>query len=664
MKRFKYMLLSMMMLFPLLAACGGGCGKKTITGDGDKDGGYGPVIDYIVKDGVTPYAVVIPENASECLKFAQDEMINFVFEATGVTLKGITDKDLVLTETSKYISIGGTKLLADSGITFDYGTLNGDGFFIKTQNRTVFMNGYNERGALYSVYDFLERFLGVRFLAYDCTHVPASGELPLYNLNLIEIPAFDMRNYRDGASSNVWCDQDFMARSRFSSSDAVTDQKHGGTVPVYTRVTDHNFRFFVPEELYRDQSKHPELYHPEFYYETPEFPWPTVCITNGITEEGHLDTSSDAPTVAKSVIEEMKKDILANPQAKYFLLEQEDGEMYCKCQRCADHETKFMRSGMLVRFCNVILEELHKDEELKGRDFNIVTFAYSYTTSAPMKPGSDTELIHPSCKADDNLVIRLAIGCNMYYGYFNNEKNPATKTVLTQWKSVAKYFWVWAYDKAFSEYLSYYPSLQCARANVAGFADFGALYLTIQSSYDMYNNWQSTLSTYVYGKLLWNPKLDAAALTEEYISLYYGDVAGGYVRELRDYYDRHYAVAAANGNLNVQMFGNYNTPEYLPLSVLEHALSIVDRAQAAVDESKLSRAEKFVLTQRLARIYVTPMYSMIRNYDQYYTNVPAAVKTEFLKRFFTYCEIGDVTHYGEGYGGDATIAKMKANYNM
>ena len=73
----------------------------------------------------------------------------------------------------------------------------------------------------------------------------------------------------------------------------------------------------------------PEIYgkdHPEFYfahgedakidredafgwYGSPHF---TVCLNNGITEDGKLDQSMDV-SVAKVVIEELKKDIIAHP---------------------------------------------------------------------------------------------------------------------------------------------------------------------------------------------------------------------------------------------------------------------------------------------------------------------------------------------------------------
>ena len=43
---------------------------------------------------------------------------------------------------------------------------------IRTVGKDIALLGQNERGHLYSVYVLLEKYLGVRFLAWDCTVVP------------------------------------------------------------------------------------------------------------------------------------------------------------------------------------------------------------------------------------------------------------------------------------------------------------------------------------------------------------------------------------------------------------------------------------------------------------------------------------------------------------
>jgi hypothetical protein len=85
----------------------------------------------------------------------------------------------------------------------------------------------------------------------------------------------------------------------------------------------HNTLKYVPVEKYFYCDKNDKNYHPEFYNVINGKPR-DLCFTNGITDDGKLDESMEI-SVVKCIIEEMKKDILENPDKKYFCIEQEDG---------------------------------------------------------------------------------------------------------------------------------------------------------------------------------------------------------------------------------------------------------------------------------------------------------------------------------------------------
>lgn len=65
-------------------------------------------------------------------------------------------------------------------------------------------------------------------------------------------------------------------------------------------------------------------------------------------------------SVLKIVIEEMKKDIAANPDIDYFMFEQEDGPFFYPYTdpKKVETEKKYGRTGILIRFCNVLATEL------------------------------------------------------------------------------------------------------------------------------------------------------------------------------------------------------------------------------------------------------------------------------------------------------------------
>ena len=105
-------------------------------------------INSLVENNQTAYSVVLPANASNCLEYAALELQNFVSESTSASLKVITEEKAVYDEQKCYISLGKTTLLDQANFNFDYSTLNGDGFFIKTVGNMVFIDGNLDRSVL------------------------------------------------------------------------------------------------------------------------------------------------------------------------------------------------------------------------------------------------------------------------------------------------------------------------------------------------------------------------------------------------------------------------------------------------------------------------------------------------------------------------------------
>lgn len=291
----------------ILAVCSVSCKKdkdENSKGSGshtveiDKNEKLAPLAD----NGTTGYRVVIPDDASACIEYAAQEMVSFVFQSTSASMPVIRDSVAAFDEKNSYISIGKTSLLEQADFDVDYHSFNVDGFFIKTVGNMFFIDGNLERATLYGVYDFLERFIGVRFLTADVTHVPENEKVELYKTNIVEVPDFAVRLYLNHDTFHNMGQQEFAARTRQDTSYLLyTDDKYGEGTTMYARgLRDHNMRFFVDESIYHDPNK-PETYHPEFY-QTHDTLHTTLCLTNGITDDAKLDTSMDL-SVAKIVTE-------------------------------------------------------------------------------------------------------------------------------------------------------------------------------------------------------------------------------------------------------------------------------------------------------------------------------------------------------------------------
>ena len=114
------------------------------------------VLGMIADGGKSEYKIVYSTQATTAEKHAAAELSEFIAQSTSTTLEITVDSKVAYDVNAKYISIGNTTLLEETGITIDAKELNQDGFIMKTVGRNLYIAGANNRGVLYGVYDFLE----------------------------------------------------------------------------------------------------------------------------------------------------------------------------------------------------------------------------------------------------------------------------------------------------------------------------------------------------------------------------------------------------------------------------------------------------------------------------------------------------------------------------
>ena len=367
---------------------------------------------FIEKENLSKYKILLPKGASKCQTYSAKVLRDYIYKISGVTLL----IEEVCKPSERVISLGRTSRselneLELSQIESD------DGFLITSNKEDLFIIGKTDRGTMYGVIDYLERFLNVRFFTPDCEAVPKTDKIPLPT-NFVFTPSLRMRTYITGHNYDdtrkegyVTPKIDFLVKTKTRDVFTEIDEVHGGRIEIYGRNISHNFHFYVPREKYGKS-------HPEFYKEiiVNGEKTCTIDITNGLLPNGNIDESKDE-SVVKIVIEEMKKDILKYPDVKVFLLTQEDGDEYFDDEHNQEEEAKYKRSGMLIRFCNAVVRALNdwSRKELGGRIIKIATFAYSYCQNAPItyQDGKVVPL-DKTVIADDNLIIQLAFAKRLF----------------------------------------------------------------------------------------------------------------------------------------------------------------------------------------------------------------------------------------------------------
>lgn len=591
------------------------------------------------KDCREKFGILISENASECEKFAASELQLYILKCMRVKLTVTSDPR----EKERYLSIGGTAARAAAECPVRSETLKNDGFVIFVYGGSVFFDAATPRGRMYAVYEYLERFFGVRFLTAKCEHVPKTDALPVPDRTIVSEPSFAMRTYLTADVFQELADLRHLARTRTKDVYTVIPEAYGGPVNIYGRNVSHNFHFYVPFEVYGNE--HPEFYR--FFYENAQI-LPTIDITNGITEDGKLDESMEI-SVAKIVIDEMIKDMIKYPDVEIFMLTQEDGTHYFEDARNLEQASKYKRSGMLVRFCNVIVRELNRysREHMNGRVVRIMTFAYDYTKEAPVcERNGKICPIDDTVVADDNLIIQFALFSNGYYDYFSERQNEAVRRCMREWRYIAKRFWFWAYDINFYRYLGYFDSFDCIQKNIEGFKNYGIEYLCIQGPYDSHTNWQANMRAYVYRKLMWDSSLNAEALLGEYINLYYGMAADAVRRVMELFHENYRSLIADGKDVTFITRGTHAGAETNPKTMLEECVAVLERAEDEALCSNASQKYKRELYERLEQVKATPLMLLVDHFDEYYPNEPAR-REKYFHKYYQCVKDGNLDTSGE-----------------
>ncbi len=585
--------------------------------------------------------ILLSAEADACVRYAAEKLKEYIFKSTDVRL---VVSDFVTS--GGCFSLGETVLLHDDEYDLAAREVKGDGFALFTRDGNVYIVAKTSRGVMYGVYDYIEKFLGVRFLTAEAEYVPNSKLVTEFDA-YVSNPDFSMRTYLVGDTFQEHADLDHLARTRVLDLFTEIDEAHGGNAVVYGRNCNHNFHYYVPFEVYGNA--HPEFYR--FLYINAEI-FPTIDLTNGITDDGRLDESMDV-SVAKIVIEEMKKDLEAFPNVEVFCFTQEDGPYYFDDEHNRTLEKKYKRSGILIRFCNVIVRELNAYLKRIGskRVIKLMTFAYSYAKDAPVIVCDDGRVvpIDETVKADENIIIQLALFKNGYYGYFSEKQYEYIERAFREWRAVADEFWFWGYDSNFHRYFAYYDSLYHISEDVRGFKERGISYLCINGPYETRRIWHNNIRAYIFRKCMWDTSLSDKELCEEYVSLYYKAAADSVRAIIRAFHQRFEESEAAGKVITCETFGENEKAGTYSAAWLDSIVKLTEEGEKAIRAAGYDEAETQELLRRMAEVKCTPLALL---YDNYYFFYPDATDAEYdcvRDEFFTTARFAGIDYVAENW---------------
>lgn len=581
---------------------------------------------FFFENGVSEYKIVKPVVDDAYIDEAVSELNYILSMATGKELPVVTDENLSWKETDKYISLGQTAILSQSGLSLG-GTKLGanDGFEIETEGNTVFIVGGNTSGTLFGVYKFL--YYEVGFEAFSDSEVIYNEvkTVPLLDFDVKEIPDIDQRipcyyELTSGGGAKT-------AAHRMYAN--VT----GDFLLTINGVPQHNTLEAVPPAIYFEDHKD----------------WYMQGATADMFDAGQHSTvqlcfSRDVEGLSKVVCDKLKEELVAQPYARNICFTQQDGQMWCYCDKCTEIINKYgSEAATQLLFNNVVIKELERwfaapSGDSKGaytddykavygvagardREVILTQFAYVKTKNPPVKTNENGEIVSAiDIELDDNLGVWIAlIGSNFNYA-LNAEQNKADRNIVEGWGKVVDNISYWGYS--ISEQNSFFP-LNCMNAQKQSYQfikDNGGAYIFEESQHYVSNlsDW-SPLYAYVTTNLMWNLNSHIPTLVDKFMKAYFGPAANVMTDIFWAEQDWLTYCADILGRPGNPSNGSLGNAEYWPQALLLDFIADIEAAQDTLTELKKTNSFRAqTISGRIVEEGTPFRYLLLKNYKNYY----------------------------------------------
>ena len=481
----------------------------------------------LISDSENQTVIVIPENACDIVRFAGTELQTFLQQSFGGTVPIVSSP--VTGKTS--IILGENDYSRKAGI--DLSGLPRDGFIIEANGTHIFVVGKDdrainirrsmergsfaqhfERATLFGVYDFLERFIGVKFYfpGEIGTVIPEHKNLTIPMMTVVEMPDYQVRNLSwyqghwyegKGRDAGVSAEKNLnYYRLRFETARIPTT--HGlARLGYLARFGETNPEYFA---VMSDGKRHnnPAIRHPG-----------QVCLSSGIREQIFQDAK--AYLTGKSAEEAgiLMGDIgyRWSPNAcqpGYFNIMPQDGFYPCQCPKCSPYFSKGSQatSDFVWNLVREIALKL-KEEKIPG---HLTMMAYA--------PYRDV----PNVEIPDNVLVMVAE--HGPWGIYNKETQDRDNKEIRAWvKKTGRKTWLWNYANKWGK--REMPGIPQVTPRAIGeyYKEqkpyiFGA-YMESETDKYIFN----ALNFYVFSKVCWDNDSDVAAILDEYYKLMFGPAA-------------------------------------------------------------------------------------------------------------------------------------------
>ncbi len=594
------------------------------------------VNEYICKDGTSEYSVVIPYSATEYEALAAQELTLLLEESTGVELEIVSDSGLTYSDSAKYISIGNTTLVEESGIVLHEEYLGNYGSRVATKGDSIFLWGATDTyGIVFSTYKFLYYTIGFESYAFGVYDMQKNSTLNMFDLDVLEKPANGLTSVNAGG--------DYINSLRMYMGRCMNEEFR-----ALEGVPGHNLPVLIFPGTYREE-------HPDWFAQGSTID--QLCLSNQEMWD----------ELAKNMFAKLQ--MPANKKITNFLLSMGDGGGYCHCERCTSLLEKYdgKNSAIAIRFLNAVGDKVDALMKEAGdlREMQYVFLAYNEYDDPPVKKDSKGEYvpIDETCVLRKNRLIQLAPMalefCNLIDDP-NSNVNVIEYEKFKGWNAITDELEFYGYGTNFEDYFF-------------GFNNWGAMQRLAQEMAKMnitYAMWDgagyayilSELNLYMIQGLSANPYQDVDAMIQKFCKFYYKDAADAII----EYYEAvraHYAYLQKDMNVGASCYYTFSAKEW-PYQMLRKMEGILDKAFTKIEKYKTSDPNLYeTLYNRINKETLTYRYATLLWYWGYYTK---SQRVEMIDSFERDCALYGITAWrNESFGAlDRRITQFRGNLSV
>ena len=504
----------------------------------------------LVKEGKVQFELVVPANASLSTRYAGNEMSTLMGKAFGIKIP-------VLKQASGKVPaliLGDNEYAKKAGL--DISVLDRDGFYIKTFEGNVIIIGRDdpkrspgygngdpgEHATLFAAYDFLERFLGVRF------YFPGDLGTVIPSPENWELPSIDIQDRPDFAQRSLYY--------------TCTSKKHKDVFRPKEYENNHGRdRFRFRHETWnwpcchglgsidypgRFSKTHPEYFAHQLDGKSTLGTGTTIsyCYNSGIKDEIIKDAVSflkgEDPKI-RGVRSRRQPDIIQWPRPldsriPVFDVTPDDSYVPCQCEKCRNLFTLEVDDKANMRkisdFMWQYFQDVANSVKKQGVDGYIAAWSYWPTVFEP-----------PFTLADNILVVVCARGP---WNYKNKQSWQLEQERIASWgKRASSNIRLWNYWIK-TPFGSLYDLPTMAPHAIDAYYRAVAPYVCgAFAETEMERLVYQYLNHYVFYKIMWNMETDTNALLEEHYRLFFGE-AGDTMKQIYESFEETWLTLTGN----------------------------------------------------------------------------------------------------------------------